>query len=183
MLSHNNPARVNPWYGFYLFLLFFTQWGKPSVAFQNSEKRALWSMDGSSCISKLWFWLIKNATVHMGLCFLLRRETNRFLCVGGELQIPPPLLQPHWATSLPLKHTRRFPNSCLRWHFFLTLTPMRSQVLAQMTPPVLIPSAPQSRFTCSLYSDLLPLTFFSDNNSVEKLEIQRSIKENLNYKI
>lgn len=103
MLSHNNPARVNPWYGFYLFLLFFTQWGKPSVAFQNSEKRALWSMDGSSCISKLWFWLIKNATVHMGLCFLLRRETNRFLCVGGELQIPPPLLQPHWATSLPPK--------------------------------------------------------------------------------
>lgn len=59
------------WFLFICIIHYST--GKPSVDFQNAEKRALWSMAGPSCISKLWFWLIKNATVHMGLCFLLRR--------------------------------------------------------------------------------------------------------------
>ena len=79
--------------------------------------------------------------------------------------------------SLSPKHMGHFADSCMCQYLFLTLAPMRSQALAQKdTSSVLRPSTPQSKFTCFLDFNLLPLTFSSNYNSVENLEIQRSIK-------
>lgn len=94
--------------------------GKPSVDFQNAAKRALWSMDGPSCISKLRFWLIKDATVHMGLCcFLLvffwgGKQTDR------SLHTPLTTAAASLSCSSSPKHVGTFPTpacaGAFSWH-------------------------------------------------------------------
>lgn len=80
-------------------------------------------------------------------------------------------------SSLSPKHTGHFADSSMCQHLLLMLAPMRFQIPAQKdTSSLLRPSTPQSKSSCFLGFDLLPLTF-SSINSVENLEIQRSIKE------